>query len=186
MAREPFVALLRGVNVGGKNKLPMADLAAMFVEAGAKDVKTYIQSGNVIFKASPQDAVRIPERVSSRIHERFGFAAPMVVRTLAELRRVLAANPYFKDGNDEKPLYVMFLAHTPDPGDVEKLDPNRSPGGSYHVDGHVIYLHLPTLVAASKLTNAYFDSRLKTISTSRNWRTVNKLVELMEQLEGTH
>jgi uncharacterized protein (DUF1697 family) len=180
MAGASHLALLRGVNVGGKNKLPMKDLTEMFIEAGCKDVRTYIQSGNVIFNASARVSSRIADQVTTQIADRFGYQTPVIVRTLAELRDVFSGNPFQKEGADEKALYVMFLAHVPTPADIEKLDPDRSPGDGFIVRGHAVYLHLPGDVAGTKLTNAYFDSRLATTSTARNWRTITKLVELME------
>jgi uncharacterized protein (DUF1697 family) len=88
-----YVALLRGVNVGGKNRLPMKDLASIFEEAGCSDVRTYIQSGNVFFEARPTTAERLPALVSDLIVERFGFRAPVILRTVGELERILRENP---------------------------------------------------------------------------------------------
>ena len=180
MARASYLALLRGINVGGKNKLPMITLAEMFVAAGCKDVRTYIQSGNVIFNASPSVYSLISDRITAQIAKQLGYRTPVILRTAVQLREVLAGNPFLTPEADEKALYVMFLASTPTPTDISKLDPDRSPGDSFVVRGQSVYLHLPNNVAASKLTNAYFDSKLATTSTSRNWRTVTKLLELME------
>lgn len=172
------VALLRGINVGGKHKLPMADLVRVFEEAGAADVRTYIQSGNVAFAASARAAKRIAEDVSVAIHERFGFAPPVVVRSAEEMARVLKSNPFAKKGVDAKSLHVGFMERTPTKAAIAGLDPERSPGDRFAIKGRGIYLHLPKGMARTKLTNAYFDSTLGVTSTFRNWRTVAKLAEV--------
>ncbi|MCP3981788.1 MAG: DUF1697 domain-containing protein [bacterium] len=172
---RPHVALMRGINVGGKNKLPMKDLVTLFVDAGCTDVQTYIQSGNVVFHA-PRDTLRhIPQRVSAAIADRFGYAVPVVLRSAAELRKTVRNNPFLKPGVDTKLLSVMFLADRPRPAAVAALDPDRSPPDEFAVAGREIYLCCPGGVARTKLTNQYFDSRLSTIGTARNWATVLRL-----------
>jgi uncharacterized protein (DUF1697 family) len=180
MTRATHLALLRGINVGGKNKLPMAALVDMFIEAGCKDVRTYIQSGNVVFSVSRTVSAFIPDRITARIAERYGFRVPVILRTTERLRDVICHNPFLEAGAAQEALYVMFLADAPGALLVEKLDPDRSPPDAFHVRGQEVYLHLPGGVANSKLTNAYFDSKLATTGTSRNWRTVTALLELME------
>lgn len=180
MIAATHLALLRGINVGGKNKLPMTALAEMFSAAGCKEVQTYIQSGNVLFTASTTVADRVADRVTASITERFGYRTPVIVRTHDQLRSVILNNPFVEAGIAPDALHVMFLADTPAPTNLRKLEPDRSPPDAFQLSGQEIYLHLPRGVANSKLTNAYFDSKLSTISTSRNWRTVTKLLELME------
>ena len=172
------VALLRGINVGGKNKLPMKDLATMFAEAGCEEVQTYIQSGNVVFRAEPSLADRIPELISEAILSRFGYRVPLIIRTGDDIREVADANPFVRAGAETDKLHVVFLADLPDAAEVDTLDPNRSPPDEFAARGREIYLHCPEGLARTKLTNSYFDSKLTTISTVRNWKTVLKLLEL--------
>ncbi|MCY4409149.1 MAG: DUF1697 domain-containing protein [Caldilineaceae bacterium] len=172
------VALLRGINVGGKNRLPMQELVALFVDAGCEDVRTYIQSGNVVFRTGPAGGEDISSVISASILDHFGYRVPVVVRTARELQKIAQGNPFVAAGAEKDKLHVMFLAELPDSASVEALDPERSPGDEFAVMGREIYLHCPNGVARSKLTNSYFDSRLSTTSTSRNWRTVQKLLEL--------
>ena len=173
------LALLRGINVGGKNILPMKDLAKLFADAGCSNVRTYIQSGNVIFEA-PAKADKIGLTISEKIEKRFGYRIPLVLRTAEQLRKTIDGNPYLPTATDQKALHVYFLAHVPDAAAIAGLDPNRSAPDAFHVLGHDIYLHLPTGMGRTKLTNAYFDSRLSTTCTARNWATVLKLSEMME------
>lgn len=173
------VALLRGVNVGGKNKLPMRDLASMFEEAGCGNVRTFIQSGNVLFTAGPGVSKKLALLIARRIEERFGYRTPVVLRTAEEMRAVVAGNPFLLRGLGEDNLHVMFLADTPGAAQIARLDPLRSPGDRFVVQRRDVYLHLPNGAAKTKLTNAWFDSKLETVSTCRNWRTVQKLLEMM-------
>ena len=160
----------------------MDDLAKMFADAGGAGVRTYIQSGNVVFCAPPAAAARIASTVAGMIAERFGFQAPIIVRSARELARVAAANPFLpgRGGRDENFLHVAFLAEAPDQGRIAALDPARSPGDDFLVRNREVYLHLPGGVARTRLTNAYFDATLATTSTMRNWPTVLKLVEMVQ------
>jgi uncharacterized protein (DUF1697 family) len=173
------LALLRGINVGGKNKILMKDLVELFVEAGCEDVRTYIQSGNVVFNPAPGVAARLPEIITAQIAKRLGYRTPVVLRTAEQLRDVVRKNPFIEMGAAEDMLHVLFLADRPSACGVEGLDPNRSAPDAFIVRGQEVYLQLPNGVGRSKLTNDYFDARLATTSTGRNWRTVIKLLELM-------
>ena len=108
----------------------------------------------------------------------FGYRVPVVVRTARELQEIVEVNPFAQTEFEANRLLILFLADTPDRARVESLDPDRSPGDEFAVVGREVFVHYPNGVARSKLTNAYFDSRLSTTSTGRNWRTVNKLLEM--------
>jgi uncharacterized protein (DUF1697 family) len=166
-----YVALFRGVNVGGNNKIAMALLAEMFTDAGARDVKTYIQSGNVVFTASAKAAQQICAKALGKIT----FQTQIILRSHDDLQRIEGANPF----SDPEKTYVMFLADTPAVDRVALLDQDRSAPDRFILSGREIYLYFPNGVANSKLTNAYFDSKLKTVSTARNWRTLQKLLAMM-------
>jgi uncharacterized protein (DUF1697 family) len=172
------VALLRGVNLGPHNRLPMKDLVQMFVEEGCGDVQTFIQSGNVIFGAGPAVLKNLPHVIREKIADRFGYRVPVILRSSRQLARTIEDNPFLLAGKPEKTLHVCFLADPPDAEAVKSLDPGRSPGDAFHVSGQDVYMHLPNGMARTKLTNAWLDSKLSTISTARNWATVVKLHEL--------
>jgi uncharacterized protein (DUF1697 family) len=174
---KTYIALLRGINVGGKNLLPMKDLVAMCEGAGCLKVRSYIQSGNVIFSASG-DAARLPTLISAKIEKQFGHKPPIILRTTEQLEDVFRNNPFLKKGTPEEMLHVMFLASVPAAAAIASLDVHRSPPDTFIVRGQEIYLSLPNGAGRSRLTNAYFDSKLATVSTGRNWRTVAKLLEL--------
>ncbi|HEY0703705.1 MAG TPA: DUF1697 domain-containing protein [Candidatus Acidoferrales bacterium] len=171
------VALLRGINVGGKHSVPMKELSALFTKCGCSEVATYIQSGNVVFcttASSKLDAAML----ATRIEKTFGFPVPVILRTAEELEAAVRRNPFPKADPDKERMHVSFLASEPTAAQIASLDPNRSPGDTFKVLGREIYLLLPNGAGNSKLTNAYFDSKLKTTSTARNWRTVLKLLEM--------
>ncbi len=176
---ERYVALLRGINLLAHKRLPMKDLAAIFEKVGCAEVRTYIASGNVVFAAKKKVADAVTRTVPDAIAKKFGFTAPVVLRSAAEMARLVAENPFVREGADVATLHVMFLADAPSPAAVVGLDVNRSPGDEFRVVGKEIYLRLPNGVAKSKLNNAFFDSKLKTVSTGRNWRTVNTLLEMV-------
>ncbi len=172
------VALLRSVNVGGNNKLPMADLAQILAQLGCSGVRTYIQSGNAVFEAEQALADEIPALLPKRIAKRFGFEPPVVVRSAKQMEAIAASSPFPVPGEGRDSLHVLFLSTRPTKVQIAALDPARSPGDRFAVQGSEIYLYLTNSAADTKLTNAYFDSKLKTMGTGRNWRTVLKLVEM--------
>jgi uncharacterized protein (DUF1697 family) len=172
-----YCALLRGINVGGKAKLPMKELAAIFAACGATGVKTYIQSGNVVFAS--EDAEACVAAVTAAIAKQYGYPGRIVLRSGAEMKSCLANNPFARAGAEESALHVYFLAEAPRPDAVKGLDAGRSTPDEFVVKGREVFLFLPNGMARTKLTNAYFDSRLGTVSTARNWRTVGALVGML-------
>ena len=169
------VALLRGINVGGKNPLPMAALVELFAAAGADSPRTYIQSGNVVFHAPTRLARAIPAAVSRAIAARFRIDVPITLRTAGELDAIAAACPFPAGG---KLVHVMFLAAKPAPRAVAALDPHRSPPDAFVVHGREIYVHYPNGSARTKLAGPYFESTLGIPATARNWNTVLALRDL--------
>ena len=176
---QRYAALLRGVNVGGKNKLPMADLRDIFTAAGCAAVRTYIQSGNVVFEAAPDLAGRVPEIVTRAIRPRFDYEIPVVVRSSDELRQVATSSPFDTSG-DPRFLHVAFLEDMPSAEAVSRLDPERSPPDAFAVRGRNVYLHYPNGVARSKVVVRQLAAQLQTTSTMRNWRTVLTLLEMVD------
>jgi uncharacterized protein (DUF1697 family) len=178
--KTAYVALLRGINVSGRNSLPMKDLAAMCTSAGCTDVRTYIQSGNVIFRAPAKVAERFPATLSKKIKERFSYQIPVILRAAEDLRSAVKSNPFLRAGEDSQTLHVAFLERAPGPDQLAALDPNRSPPDRFEAIGAEIFLCCPKGYGSTKLTNQYFDSKLETVSTVRNWRTVLTLLEMAE------
>ena len=155
----------------------MAELRDTFTAIGCAGVRTYIQSGNVVFDAAPDLVERVPELVTRAISQQFGISSAVIVRSSEELRQVAASNP-FDTAVDPRLLHVAFLEHEPSAEAVADLDPERSPRDAFAVRGRNVYLHYPNGTARSKLTNEYLTRQLQTASTMRNWRTVLALLEM--------
>ena len=174
------IALLRGINVGGKHVLPMAQLKTFFAAAKCTDVTTYIQSGNVVFNATPAQASKVSALVAQHIARDCGFESPVIVRSAAQLDAVVRKMPLRRVSRDEATWFVAFLADKPTAAAVERLDLKRSPHDTVIVQGQEVYLNLGKGVSGSKITNAYLDSKLGTVCTVRNWRTVLKLLSMCQ------
>lgn len=174
------VALLRGINLGGKNALPKATLVELFTEAGGEDVSTFIASGNVLFRASAAATRAIPAKVTAAVRERLGFEVPVLLRSAKELRGLAAVNPFLEAGVDPKLLHVAFLAAKPAAKRAAALDPARIAPDVVAVVGREVFLHTPSGLGKSKISNAWLDRTLGTISTLRTWSTVAKLADLAE------
>jgi len=178
---DSYVALLRGINLASRNRLPMKTLEKMFSDAGCDRVRSYIQSGNVFFRANKTLAGKLSNHIAAQILESFGFRIPVILRTAEQMAETVKGNPFLQNEAMTDMLHVMFLANQPSQERIAALDHDRFLPDEFVIRGAEIYLRLPTGVARSKLTNTYFDSKLATVSTGRNWKTVNKLLEMMQE-----
>jgi uncharacterized protein (DUF1697 family) len=174
---KTYIALLRGINLGARNKVSMADLRTLFSGLGAEDVTTYVQSGNVVFK-SPDGAGDLVEAIEKSIRRDLGLSVSVLLRTRSQLAKVLAGNPFDGKKKDSTKLHVTFLTGVPTGARVRKLDPKHSEPDEFRVVGQEVYLLCPNGYGRSKLSNAYFEKELGMTATTRNWRTVTKLGEL--------
>lgn len=180
-----YLALLRAVNVSGKNLLPMKDLRARMESAGYENVRTYIQSGNVIFAHPSEDETELRTALAELIAAKFGVKSPVVLRSRDELAESIANCPFTVKPADEKWLHIMFLGDLPNNEQLAALDPDRSPQDKWHVRGRDIYVQYANGVHGTKLSNTYFDSKLRTVSTGRNWRTINTLLKMLDSMPPT-
>ncbi len=173
-----IVALLQGINVG-KRTIPMADLRALFEKAGATDVATYIQSGNVVFthSAKPVDALR--DELEQKISKAAGFTAPVMLRTKAQLAAIVRKNPYASD--DPKQLHVAFLHDKPPARAFSGVDVAKFAPEEYTLVGRDIYFHLPNGMGQAKLPLVLSKQQLMT---ARNWNTVTKLLAMASAPTG--
>lgn len=172
---RPFVALLRGINVGGRNRLPMAALRGILADLGAEDVKTCIQSGNAVFEAEPGIADRIEKDLGPAIGARHGFEPGVLVLALDDLRAACEANPFPEA--EPRTLHFYFLESAPAAPDLERIDALRAAGERYELIDRVFFLHAPDGIGRSKLA-AGAEKALGVACTGRNRRTVQAIVEL--------
>jgi uncharacterized protein (DUF1697 family) len=172
-----LIALLRGINVGGNNKLPMKELSALLTEMGLHDVQTYIQSGNVLFRCDPKNRVTLNAKISAEIKARFGFTPQLLLIDAAELHKAMKGNPYPEAEVDPKSLHLFFLDELPQHADLKALEAIKSDSERFKLAGKVFYLHAPEGIARSKLA-ARAEKLLGVTATARNWNTVCKLAEM--------
>ena len=176
---KTIISILRGINVSGKNKIPMAELKLLYEKAGFKNVTTYIQSGNVVFSAKEETAKELEDKIKQLIFKKWGFAVPVIVRTVEEMQAVVNSNPFLKmKGIDLEKLHVTFLADLPAKENIEKIKQYQYKPDEYIIDTREVYLSCPGGYGSTKLSNTFFESKLKVTATTRNWRTVNELVRI--------
>jgi uncharacterized protein (DUF1697 family) len=172
-----YIALLRGINVGGKNSLPMKDLTAIFEIIGASNVKTYIQSGNVVFQIAAQDISGFSKRLGSEIKERRGFEPQILMIEPSELETAMTNNPFPEAESEPSSLHLGFLAFPPENPDLQKLESLKQDSEKFRLIDRIFYLHAPEGVSRSKLA-ASSEKLLGVPMTDRNWNTVRKLKEM--------
>lgn len=172
-----WIALFRGINVGGNNILPMAALRADLAALGLDDVRTYIQSGNVVFESKARSAKALGAKISTCVEERHGFRPQVLVLSAAQLRAAREANPFARAESGPKTLHYAFLVDTPRAPDLAALERLRSESEAFELTDAVFYLHAPDGIGRSKLAGAV-DKHLGVATTGRNHRTVAKLLEL--------
>ncbi len=171
------IAILRGINVGGKRKILMTDLKVLCEKLGWNDVKTYIQSGNLIFNSNKQSS-ELENTLESAIAEKFGFDVPVIVRSLKELQASIDKNPFIDKAADVNQLHLTFLKEKPTHENLEKtLTYNYEPD-KFKIDEKDVFILCKRKYHQSKLTNNFFYNKLKVGATTRNWKTVLKLIEL--------
>lgn len=177
---KTYISILRGINVSGQKKILMADLKTLYESLKLKDVVTYIQSGNVIFKTSDKaDDKTLAAKIEKAISKKYGFEVPVIVRSAEEMQAVLKNNPLLKDKtvNPER-TYVTFLSEPPSKEALAALSKTDFSPDRFIVTGKEIYLFVPVSYGETKLSNNFFEKKLKVTATTRNWKTVNKLAEL--------
>ena len=172
--KQVYAALLRGINLGARNKVSMADLKELLADLGAEDVETYLRSGNVVFK-SDASAARLAKDIEKRISRDLGLEVSVLLRTKTALQKIVADNPFPGDLTN---VHVTFLAEAPTRALVGEIDAQPFAPDEFRVVRGEVYLRCPNGYGRSKLSNAFFEKRLGAVATTRNWKTVTKLAEL--------
>ncbi len=176
-----YVSMLRGINVGGNKRMKMEKLREAFEALGLERVKTFIQSGNVVFHAAKASPVAFSKKIEARLVADFGFSVPVVTRTADEMLKAIESNPFLKErGIDREKLHVMFLSDTPAPEALKKLEAFTTAPDRSRCLGKEIYLYLPNGAGESKLMKAPLDRALSVVTTTRNWKTVNALYQMCQ------
>jgi uncharacterized protein (DUF1697 family) len=179
------ISLLRGVNVGGHQKIRMEELRELYESLGLRHAQTYVQSGNVVFHTDARGFTRLSKRIANAIEERFAFRPRVILRTTADLRGVIAANPFASRRDlDPSRLLVQFLASDPPVDARERLLQIESEPEEVRMAGRELYIYYPNGMARPKVAWAFLERILQTPCTGRNWNTVRKLLELAENLDA--
>jgi uncharacterized protein (DUF1697 family) len=177
------ISLLRGVNLGGHNKVKMDALRRLYESLGMQNVQTHIQSGNVVFKTKERDLVRLSRLIEDAIEKKFGFHSDVILRTPTELRGVIARNPFAKRSDiDPSKLLVTFLATDPATEAREKVSKLDTQPDELYVDGREVYIYFVGSMARPKISWMAIAKMLKASGTGRNWNTVTKLLDIAEKL----
>ncbi|WP_084958315.1 DUF1697 domain-containing protein [Thermoactinospora rubra] len=176
---ERYAALLRGINLGSRMRMSMADLRDLLAGLGYTDVATHLQSGNAVFTGTGGEQ-EVAARIEAAIRERLGMPVRCLVRGRRELADVVARDPLREAVTDPARYLVTFLSDKPDPGRYADLDPARFAPETYVVGEREIYVWHPDGMRNSKLTHAFWEKRLGLVATSRNWNTVTKLLSMLD------
>lgn len=175
-----YIAILRGINVGGRRKILMANLKELFSELGFTDIKTYIQSGNVIFNSKGKDDdIILGNKIEQSISKNYDFEVPVIVRTSNELNEAISKNSFLeKNKVDIERLHLTFLKEVPETSKLETIKTSDYSPDKFKIIDKNVFVYCSEKYSDSKLTNNFFESKLKVSATTRNWKTVLKLSEL--------
>ena len=179
---KTYISILRGINVGGHKSIKMLALSQMFEDLGFTKVKTYIQSGNIVFQCPKKDPLKLASDIAEKISDTFSFEVPVIVLELEEVEKVHQNNLFIsKNKYDINFLHVTFLSQKPKQIDIDKISGDYGKD-EFLISGKAIYLYCPNGYGNTKLTNTFFESKLKVPATTRNWKTVTELVNIASSL----
>ncbi|MGB5236720.1 MAG: DUF1697 domain-containing protein [Flavobacteriaceae bacterium] len=174
-----YIALLRGINVGGHRKIIMADLRIHFENWGFKDVQTYIQSGNIVFSSEVTKVEQLADRIKSGILDVYGFEIAVWVADRRDFNRIALKNPYGDMDEADRKVYFVFLTHRASADRITRLKSIEFDNEEFTISNECIYLHCRNGYGKARCNNVFIETALKVNTTARNFRTVNKLIELV-------
>jgi uncharacterized protein (DUF1697 family) len=174
-----YICILRGINVGGNRMIKMDALRQLMSELGCSNVKTYIQSGNVVFQSEATEESILTQKISEAVTAKFGFEVPVLIINATEWAEILAKNPFLQDkSKDEAFFHITFLAAVPTEENKEKIKAGKSQDDDFYILDKAVYLYCPIGYSNSKLTNSFLENKLKTTATTRNWKTCKELLSM--------
>ena len=171
-----YISMLRGINVSGQKMIKMDALKEMYEDLHFTNIQTYIQSGNVIFNDNHTEQIDLGQRISNELMRKFGFEIPVIVLDTVELKEIIEKNPFTSDKTKEiSHLHVTFLSSKTELIDNGLFYQKKAPGEEFAITENAVYLYCPKGYGQTKLTNAFFESKLKVGATTRNWKTTLEL-----------
>lgn len=178
-----YISLLRGINVSGQKSIKMAALRTLYENLGFTNVTSYLQSGNVVFKANNAETGKLEQAISKQIKTDFGFDVPVMVFALDHLKHVIKNNPFLNNpAFDHTFLHVTFLASKPNNYDVLAIENKIQDEEAIRFFGNAVYLYCPNGYGKTKLTNNLLEAKLKVVATTRNWKTTKELLKIAQQI----
>ena len=179
MKNKTLIVLLRGINVGGKRKILMGDLRMLLSKNGYSEIRTYIQSGNILLESDKEkDNEKIGVHIQQLIEKAYGFIVPTVILPVENLKKAYADNPFPAPASDKISLHLTILQSTPKPALVKSIADFDAGADRFIIKDQFVYLHCEGKYHKSKLTNNFFEKKLEVPATTRNWRTLGKLLEM--------
>lgn len=176
-----YIAILRGINVSGQKIIKMDALRQLFENSGFSNVRTYIQSGNVLFSSEQTNTSELEQLIASKIEKEFGFQVPVLILTHLELQQIVENNPFLNDETKNPAfLHVTFLASTPVEDTIDQLTAKKAEQEAFFLTQNALYLYCPNGYGNTKLTNNFIESKLKTNATTRNWKTTLGLLKMVK------
>jgi uncharacterized protein (DUF1697 family) len=180
-----LISMLRGVNVGGHNKIKMDALRALYESLKFEGPRTYVQSGNVIFRTKEKNSTALAKKIQNAVEHEFGFRPEVILRTTDELRKAIAASPFASRRNLEPgKILVTFLTSEPGPEARSTLLDLKAYPEELHLKGRELYIYFPDGAGRSKLPWSSVEKLLKTTGTARNWNSVTKMLAIAEEIEA--
>lgn len=176
---KSYISILRGINVSGQKLIKMDALRKTYENLGIRDVKTYVQSGNVVFNVSETEPDKLEQLIYNQVVKDFGFEVPVIVLTAEKLKQVVDNNPFVNDPDkDPAFMHVTFLSSTPGNYDKIVIESKKHDGEEISFSDDAVYLYCPNGYGRTKLNNNFLETRLKVTATTRNWKTVNELLKM--------
>lgn len=175
---ETYIALLRGINVSGQKMIKMTDLTVLLSELDFQNIRTYIQSGNLVFEYPETDQKELARLIESKILHQYKFDVPVVIRHKSDLLKIQECNPFLKRNENIDKLHVTFIDDEPSTDLIEKAKQTDSGSDEFEVIGREVFVFCPDGYGNTKLNNTFFEKKFKTKATTRNWKTVVKLGEI--------
>jgi len=175
-----FISFLRGVNMTGHNKMKMADLSTLYSEMGFKNVRTFIQSGNVVFTTGGDYTVpSLSKMIESSVNKGFGYDVPVFIRTIKDLESLTALNPYLKEEYfDPSKMAVLFLKENASAEQMDRVINIDYPPDKFKVSGSEIFIYCPNGFGKTKLNTNFFEKKMGVTGTARNWNTILAIMEM--------
>ena len=178
---KTYIAMLRGINVGGKHKIKMEALEKIFNDFGYNNVQSYIQSGNVFFDSDEINKKKLENNLKNKIFYLFGYDVPVIIKDAFGLKKIIRNNPFLKNKEiDPAHFHVTFLSAIPTIELVQRIPKRTINNEECEIIKDIIYSYCPNGYGVAKMNNMYFESKLKIIATTRNWKTCNELLKIVD------